>query len=242
MKRCLRGLLVAFVIARGAGWATFAEEPRVPRHLADAEDLVRNLELKHTNYEHGKADIKWTGTRESHADCSGFVDGLLMHSYGYDAEQFKRWFDSHRPSARRYHDAIVEQRGFTQVDKLPDVRPGDILAVKYLKRDDNTGHVMLVSGMPRRMAPKKPIVAGAVQWETPIIDSSETGHGPTDTRHHKGPKGKDHQGLGAGVLRIYADREGKVLGFTWSTLERSSFKPPDDEHLVIGRLVPRFKP
>lgn len=117
-----------------------------------------------------------------------------------------------------------------------------MLAVKYLKRQDNTGHVMLVAGAPRRMSPKKPIVTGAVQWEIPIIDSSKTGHGPTDTRRHKGPGGKDHDALGAGVLRIYADQEGKVLGFTWSTLGSSEFKAPDEEHLAIGRLVAGFKP
>ena len=66
--------------------------------------------------------------------------------------------------------------------------------------------------------------------------------GSKDTRHHKGPGGKDHDGLGEGVLRIYADRQDKVLGFTWSTLERSEFKGADDEHLVIGRLKPAFKP
>lgn len=242
MKRFLAGLLFVFAIGRGPGLPALADEARAPKHLVDAEELVRHLELKHTNYEHGQAEIKWTGKRESHADCSGFLDELLKHSYGYDAEQFKRWFDSHRPSARRYHDAIVEQRGFKKIDELQQVRPGDILAVKYLKRQDNTGHVMLVAGAPRRMPPKKPIVAGAVQWEIPIIDSSKTGHGPTDTRRHKGPGGKDHDGLGAGVLRIYADQEGKVLGFTWSTLESSEFKAPDEEHLAIGRLVAGFKP
>jgi hypothetical protein len=210
--------------------------------LTDARDLVQHLELKHTNYEHGKADVIWTGVRASHADCSGFLDALLMHSYGYGSDEFKTWFNSHRPSARRYHDAIVEEHGFTEVKELSHVRPGDILAVKYLKRKDNTGHVMLVAETPRRMQPKKPLVDGAGQWEVAIIDSSETGHGPSDTRHHKGLGGKDHQGLGEGVLRIYTDRQDKVLGFAWSTLERSEFKGADDEHLVIGRLKPGFKP
>lgn len=219
-----------------------ADEKDVPRHLTDARDLVRNLDLKHTSYEHGKADVIWTGVCESHTDCSGFLDALLAHRYGYDSDDFKKWFDSHRPSARRFHDAIVEQRGFSEIKELSHVRPGDILAVKYLKRKDNTGHIMLVAEMPRRMQPKKPLVEGSIQWEVPVIDSSETGHGPSDTRHHKGPGGKDHQGLGAGVLRIYANRKDEVLGFTWSTLEKSDFKGADDEHLVIGRLQPGFKP
>ncbi len=239
MARLLACSLLLFFVSHGA---LPADEKEPPRHLTDARNLVRNLELKHTSYAHAKADIQWTGVRESHADCSGFLDGLLMHSYGYDSDQFKKWFDSHHPSARRYHDAIVEEHGFTHITELRNVRPGDILAVKYLKRDDNTGHVMLVAGTPRRMQPKKPLVEGTFQWEVPIIDSSETGHGPSDTRHHKGAGGKDHQGLGEGVLRIYTDRQDKVVGFTWSALERSEFKGADDEHLVIGRLKPNFKP
>jgi hypothetical protein len=222
--------------------AVFGDEKEIPRHLADATALVRSVELQHTSYAHGKADVQWTGVCASHADCSGFLDALLMHSYGYDRETFKKWFDSHQPSARRYHDAIVDQHGFSEIKDLPHVRPGDILAVKYLQRKDHTGHVMLVAGAPRRIQTKKPVVEGAGQWEVPVIDSSQSGHGSSDTRHHKGAGGKDHDGLGEGVLRIYTDRADKVVGFTWSTQERSEFKAPNDEHLVIGRLTPGFKP
>jgi len=233
---------VLILVSFGSRAGIVADEKEAPRHLTDAVHLVQHLELKHTSYAHGKADVQWTGDRASHADCSGFLDALLMHSYGYDRDQFKIWFDSHQPSARRFHAAIVDQRGFTEIKDLAHVRPGDILAVKYLKRKDNTGHVMLVADTPRRMQPKKPIVEGTQQWEVTVIDSSETGHGSSDTRHHKGANGKDHAGLGEGVLRIYADRQNQVKGFAWSTLERSEFKGADEEHLVIGRLKPGFKP
>ncbi len=95
---------------------------------------------------------------------------------------------------------------------------------------------MLVADRPRRMAAKEPSIAGTIQWEVTIIDSSESGHGPTDTRHKKGADGKDHDGLGEGVLRIYSDTAGNVTGFAWSTQKVSKFKEPSDEHLVIGRL------
>ncbi len=44
----------------------------------------------HTNYEHGEGRVVWAGTRKSHTDCGGFLDALLMHSYGYDRDQFKQ--------------------------------------------------------------------------------------------------------------------------------------------------------
>jgi hypothetical protein len=165
-----------------------------------------------------------------------------MHCYGYSRDDFKKWFDSNRPSARRYHDAIVRERGFREIRLLTEVLPGDVIAVKYANRTDSTGHVMLVSDRPRRIAPEEPVAAQTEQWEVPVIDSSQSGHGPTDTRHRRGPNGKDHDGLGSGVLRIYSDSEGRVAGFSWSTSRVSKFVAPDDEHLAIGRLIPGFKP
>ena len=75
-----------------------------------------------------------------------------------------------------------------------------------------------------------------------MIDSSMSGHGMTDTRHKKGANGKDHDGLGQGVFRLYASRQGKVVGFAWSVLSASEFKAPEDEHLVLGRLIPNYHP
>jgi hypothetical protein len=219
-----------------------AEPTPVPRHLVEAEHLVDGLSLSETNYEHGEPSVSWSSPKASHTDCSGFFDALLMHTYHYTPDEFKLWFDSHRPSARRYHDAIIEQRGFTQIHHINHLRPGDILAVKYMNRTDNTGHVMLVDGFPKRRKATEPFVDGTEQWEVEIIDSSKTGHGTGDTRHKMGPEGKDHDGLGRGVLRLYTTADGKVAGFAWSTMKVSKFKTPDDEDLVMGRLIPDYKP
>ena len=78
------------------------------------------------------------------ARCTLVAATSLSRSYGYDAAAYKRWFDSSRPSARRYHDAIVDGRGLTEIKNVADARPGDILAIKYLIEKNNTGHVMLV--------------------------------------------------------------------------------------------------
>jgi hypothetical protein len=214
----------------------------VPKHLALAQSLVAQLNLANTSYKHGEPEVSFTAPCQSHADCSGFIDSLLQTSYGYTPDQFKKWFNSHRPSAKRYHDAIAEQKGFTQIQHVQDVLPGDLLAVKYLNRTDNTGHVMLVADKPVKIQPKEPIVPNTQQWTVTIIDSSESGHGPTDTRHARGAGGKDHDGVGEGVLRLYTDGQGAVAGFTWSSVPTSKFKDPSDEHLVIGRLQAGYQP
>ena len=208
----------------------------ISKHLAIAMSLVSHLDLANTNYEHGAPSVSFTAPFASHTDCSGFIDALLGQAYGFDKDQLKQWFGSSRPTARRYHDAIDEGNGFKKIEHVQDIQPGDLLAVKYFNNKSNTGHVMLVAARPERMAAKEPLLPGTAQWSVTVIDSSESGHGPTDTRHKKGTDGKDHDGLGEGVLRIYSDAAGSVTGFAWSTLASSKFKEPTDEHLVIGRL------
>ena len=151
-------------------------------------------------------------------------------------------FGTRRPTAERYHDAIVEGRGFVPVAAVGDLRAGDFIAIKYYTRHDNTGHIMLAIAPAQRMSATPPYVDGTTQWAVPVIDSSESGHGPTDTRHKQGPGGRDHDGLGRGVFRLYTDARGAVAGFAWSTTKASRYVEPADEHLVIGRLDPGFRP
>ncbi len=219
-----------------------APNQQLPKHLLVAESLVEHLDLTNTNYKHGEPEASFAAPYQCHTDCSGFVDLLLQYSYGYDKDQFKKWFSSTRPTAKRYHDAIEEQKGFQLIPHVQDMQPGDFLAVKYLSRTDNTGHVMLAADRPVKISPQEPVVPGTTQWKVTVIDSSESGHGPTDTRHKRGINGKDHDGLGEGVLRLYTDAQGGVVGFTWSTLASSEIKKPTDENLLIGRLLPDFKP
>ena len=57
-----------------------------------------------------------------------------MHDDGYSPDDFKRRFGSCRPTAEPYRDAIVEGRGFTLLGRLTELRPGDLIAIKYLTR------------------------------------------------------------------------------------------------------------
>src|SRR5450432_4085403 len=169
-------------------------------HLAAARDLVSHLDLDHTHYEHGQGTVTWAGVPSSYTDCSGFVDHLLMHSYGYGLDDFQRWFGSRRPTAKRYYEAVVEQTGFIRLERVTDLQPGDFIAVKYLQRSDNTGHIMLVDHSPERepsaRGKTRPADSHGEAWLVTVIDSSESGHGTTDTRHKRGLDGHDHDGVG----------------------------------------------
>lgn len=236
---CLGLIFVVSVVVSAA------EEPVSPKHLTDARNLVNNLKSENTGYEHKKHEqFVWGGDPVAYCDCSGLLNNLLMHSYGYSKPDLQKWFGVARPKAEHYYDAVTAspRKGFQQVPRLKDVRPGDLLVVKYaeLSADRSTGHVMLVDAAPVETEPAAPEVDGAVkQWTVAIIDSSRSGHGKTDTRNVNGEK---NGGVGRGVLRLYTDARGEDIAYTWSPESRRKVYSRDTHHLVIGRLTPKYKP
>ncbi len=76
------------------------------------------------------------------------------------------------------------------------------------------------------------------QWDVAIIDSSESGHGQEDTRRLA--DGSYHDGAGRGTMRLYTDKNGAFLGYTWSDLAESLYYAATARPLVIGRLDPKF--
>lgn len=234
-RRRLTVVAVLLAAASGFGRPEMAE----PKHLRDARILLQSLTPDGTSYRHKNGEVRWPGTNGAavcHTDCSGFLDALLKHSYGYDRKRFETWMGSGHPTAARYHDAIAGEGGFQRIAHLADARPGDILAIKYPPGSSNTGHVMLVAGSPRKMRPSPPLADGTDQWEVPIIDCSHSGHGASDNRHLA--NGKSREGLGRGVLRIYSTPSGAVAGHTWSTSAKSEYIDQGTRHLEIGRLQP----
>jgi hypothetical protein len=253
---CATVLLPACIPA-AAGRAQ-RKDRTTPAHLDWATKMVAGLKIENTSYRHKDLIVQWQGVDDakefvSHADCSGFLNELIKRAYGLTDDTFKDWWNTKRPLAKTYHYAIVEGKHFKRIEKIQDVAPGDIIAIKYSADDpenegNNTGHTLLVAAkpQPRQATPK--IVDGTEQWEVAVIDQSCSGHGDTDTRYHKADKqttpskcteGKDAHGLGQGIFRIYATKEGCVAGYTWSTWKGSSFHPQDADdgrHLVFGRL------
>ena len=92
---------------------------------------------------------------------------------------------------------------------------------------------MLIAGMPQSQASSRPLLAGTAQWDVPIIDSSESGHGSADTRHQ--PDGTFYQGIGQGVLRLYTGADGSIAGYTWSDSASPVYYEQQARPLVIGR-------
>ncbi len=222
-----------------------AQHPTAPKHVDAACALVASLDAPHTHYRHGEQIVHWKqGDRpaEARCDCSGLLNALLARAYGYGDADFKQWFGSRRPLAAHYHDAIAKENGFTRLRNVKAIHPGDILAVKYaqLAADKSTGHVMLVIESPRPMTAKKPLVNGTDQWRVTIIDSTKSPHGKGDSRMND--DGTKRDGVGRGDFRLYTDKSGDVIGYAWSTSTGSTFRERATHSIVVGRLVPGFKP
>src|SRR5262249_50702701 len=151
--------------------------------------LVEKVKPADTSYRHKDGVVTWadssgTDRYRCHTDCSGLLNVLLKHAYGYKDGDLKRWFGKKRPQARDYHDAILRLHGVTRIRELKNARPGDVLAIRYPPGAGNTGHTMLVASPPRLRKASKPLVDGTQQWEVEVIDSSRSGHGPADTRRN----------------------------------------------------------
>jgi hypothetical protein len=235
--KCLSLLFIVCV------FATFlqqciAAEADASKLVSDAYSLLNAVKPEDTSYIHKNNIISWgVGSKAvCHTDCSGLISALLLHSKFFSEEQLNKNLGSNSPLAKHYHDAIIHQRGFKEITKIDEVRPGDIIAIKYPPGSGNSGHVMLIASLPMKRNPTEPIVKNSIQYEIEIIDSSSSGHGASDSRRLD--SGKYREGLGKGVYRIFADEKGIFIGHTWSVYPTSKYYEMTIRNLVIGRIYP----
>lgn len=212
-----------------------------PEHLFWANDMVQNVAPDKNAYATGTTTsyMRWPnvlgdGNYENYTKCAPFLTLLLMKSYGWTNATFSNWMGSTSPSSDKYFDAINNQNGFTQIDTVSGIQPGDIIAIKYPVGSPVTGHVMIANSIAYARTTSSPVVAGTHQYEIQVLDSSQSAHGPTDTRIM--PDGTIDAGVGIGVFRLYADDTDQIVGYTWSTYNSSTYYSVSSRPVVVGRL------
>jgi hypothetical protein len=224
-----------------------ADDVSLPKHLELARTLVSSLAPGDTSYRH-KGWVSWKGDflvshNEAHTDCSGLITSLLERAESPSTNRLLSASFGLPPKARDYYDLIYRQDGFKRIDFLSEVKPGDIIAVKYLPGhfppvDPGSGHVMLVDTRPiLRETDTRPIVAGTRQWEVAIIDSSKSPHGKTDTRYQE--DGSKRDGVGRGIVRLYSGEKDRLVGFSRSTAGSSNYYDNSTRPIVVGRPISR---
>jgi hypothetical protein len=230
-------LLCILVAERSLGQEKARASAR-PRHLQIALQLLDEVSAAHASYRHKNNVVKrkaGDAPAVCHADCSGLVNWLLLEGEGRPEGGLQRWFGANRPVARHYHDAIVAEKHFQRIRRMEDCLPGDVIAMKYPEGNANTGHVMIAAERPKQRPATAPLVPDSEQWEATIIDSTRSPHG-SDSRRLK--DGSRREGIGMGIVRIYANADGEPIGFTWGMSAQSEFRAMKDRPIVIGRFQP----
>ncbi|MBP9095844.1 MAG: hypothetical protein KBG21_04490 [Ignavibacteria bacterium] len=222
--------------------SSFAQEKTI---LYWGELLQKNITADNTYYTHKSPIVKWKGVNgasdyECKTDCSGLINQLIKQAYNIDDSAFNKWMKKKkRAYAKDYYNQIKKGNGFQGFTNIKDAKPGDVIAIKFPKLMDDTGHIMLITEAAQEIEPIEPTVLGTKQWKIKIIDESGHGHGTTDTRYLG--NGKYKTGLGTGYFRIYTDSTGEIVGYAWSTETGSKYREADIRKVIIGRLNKKFE-
>ncbi len=242
------GLLCCAILMAAHSAKSLGQTGGSTQHLTQAETLIENLKLSNIRNQYDDDSepsyIVWDAppNTAAYTNCSSFVTHLLKHTYHWTNDDFSGWWQSSNPTAARYHDVIEAQNRFTRIYYRNQIQPGDFIAIKYPSSSTTTGHILLVAANLKKREPATgPVVTGTTQYEVPVIDSTASYHGSTDTRYPNAPINGTPGGIGKGVFRIYVDEYDQIVGYTWSTFSNSVYygqsDPPESlRHLVVGRL------
>lgn len=248
--RNLLPLPIAFTLTLVLAAAAQAATP--PKHLTWAERLVDTM-IPTANEYGDPVEITWkTANGLDHSTnrskCASLVSQLLVVAYG---QKYAGWLGCASPIAATYHDAIVSAHGFARINAITDVRPGDVIAIRYLDAGctnltcggfqscSNSGHVAIVAALPQERVATAPVIPGTRQYAVEIIDSTSDVHGATDSRYAADLLGADDRGVGRATMRLYVDITATghpIVGYTWSTWAGSNYHDHSKRDLVIGRL------
>lgn len=140
------------------------------------------------------------------ADCSGFVDYVLKEIHPM---AFSTLVDSMRvdkPNSESFYDFFADLDGqddyWKKVNYIEELRPGDILVVRYQNSHgrETGGHVMVVMDKP---------VRDLDSFMVRVADSAPAGHSDDTRLPHV-------SGIGVGLLRLKADPDtGQPFAFAW---------------------------
>lgn len=235
----MKKYLVIFIFLWSA--LSIAQEKNI---LYWGELIQKNVTSENSSYTHYPTIVTWKGIDgadkyECRADCSSFISELIKKAYNIDQDVLNHWLHkTKRAYSKDFYNNIIKENGFKKITNIKDALPGDLIAIKFPKLMDNTGHSMLISELPVEIESSKPIIEGTKQWKVKIIDESAHGHGYSDSRYISG--NKFHTGLGTGYFRIYTDEFGEICGYCWSTEAGSKYQKADVRKIVIGRIQGEF--
>ena len=223
----MRRQLVFVLLVLIAGCQT---EQRVdvlaPTAVAVAPDPAQRLSeaarhllasVKSTSYSHHSAIDEDSGSFVT--DCSGLVTWLLRQELPEHLAAVPIRHGRSHPVAVDFQEAFAAgATGWQRITRVQDVRPGDVLAWRYLnpKPGKSTGHVMVIDSAATS--------DGENDFSVAVFDSTTAPH-DDDTR-------SDADGVGRGIIHLRVDADGapvEVRGKTSAAFHKHAF--------AIGRPI-----
>jgi hypothetical protein len=175
----------------------------------------------------------------NYTTCAPLVTHLLKTAYGWNWKEYfipdtlapGTFVAKASPKSYLYVSAIKSLVGFeSRVTRLVDVLPGDIAARWEVGTDE--GHTMIVVSVNPATAKAYPAtsadanfvadLAGSTYYEVTVLDSSSTGHSSDTRLITYGGTTDLSGGVGRGVIGVFVNAAGHIIGHTWS-LPTSSY-------------------
>ncbi|MEH1012426.1 hypothetical protein V6U90_04775 [Micromonospora sp. CPCC 206060] len=196
-------------------------------------------------------------TYRNETRCATFVRRLLTHAFPTWAttSYFTAEFGTSFPNSAIFHDRFEADRQGT--DDLPNflgfslnfgysfnLRPGDIMAIKYVDAPStDSGHMAIVGSGSHLFNDANPAYR---EWAIRVIDSTSSAHGNPDnplgypdTRFYQDPADniwKEATGAGMGWMFVRTDRAtGALISHRWSR-NSSTWYGVDTRPVALGRL------
>jgi len=139
-------------------------------------------------------------------DCSRFVDSVLSRVYPAAYSNLVNASGADRPASQHYYDffsdlsPVGNDVHWNKVEKIGQLRPGDILVFRYRKpRGQAQGHVMVVMDKPR---------VAENGWIVRVADSAPIRHSADTRQPHE-------SGIGIGSLLLKPSPTGKPAAYAW---------------------------
>ncbi|WP_395008406.1 hypothetical protein [Undibacterium sp.] len=248
MKTFLKTLIATSLLI-----GSLAQAQSVPKHLQLARDFAANIKIENNDYTNTKpftlmpGDAKYDGKWVVDSDCSAFVADMLDRAYpdllsGLTTRKFRT-----RYSLFDLLGSIEREEIFKQVKTVGELMPGDVVMWIHPKKDSSgdTGHVVFVDSLPKKVAGRKPFKFTLDQYEIRVVDVSQEAKSEDDPRFVTDrseraanlAKGKQRgnaasssrRGIGTGSIRLYVDKAGALQGVAFNT-PGADLKEPDNEY------------
>lgn len=239
MNKHLKYLVVGAAVLVAS--ALSLAEDAIPKHQVLAREFLANTKPENNSHalRDRHTDMPSDGAGKTyvvHTDCIGFIEEVLRRSYGSVPQPLTKKFKT-RWSIIDYVNSANQGAIFTKIDKVADLKPGDIVMWRYSDTNDKipehaNGHALLIDSVPEKVSGFLSKSWSYTQYRVRIIDSSDYPKGSSDPRN----KSAGRTGVGGGTINLLADdKDGSIQGVDFDQAKSNPRYQGKDLVIVMAR-------